>query len=390
MTTRATIALILALTPAMAAAQVAGPRPTKPGNLTVFLTGDQADAVVDLSQGPGALLMGGSTEVTKAFRDRIFPRMPGGDIVVLRTNNSSAYNDYFYSQITTGPNRPNSVETMVVNTRAKANSDYVEWVLATAEFIWMAGGDQSQYTDNWRGTKVEAQLRAAWQRGAFIGGTSAGMAVTSSFIYDPGSASSLTTASAAADPYNASMRITGDLIGINWLANSITDTHFKERDRMGRLMGMMAYLRQEGRADGALRAVAASEQCGIFIDRNGMGFVDTNTGRDAVYILEETPETARVQVAAGQPLVYTGVRRYRLPDGATFNFATGVASVPALTLSIDGRNSGDVYTPADPYIVAPEVPTPSPSPSPSPSAPRAEGFILTGQPTTPSAGSAPQ
>jgi cyanophycinase len=326
-----------------------GPRPTKPAGLNSWLTGNAADAVVDLSQGPGLLLMGGGSDVTVAFADRIFPRIPGGNIVVLRASGSDGYNDYFFEEITTGPNRPASVETLRIDTRAKADLAYVEWALAGAEFIWMAGGDQSDYTDNWRGTKVEAGLRAAWERGAFIGGTSAGMAVLGEFIYDPGPNPSLTTTTAAANPYNASMRLTARLFDAPWMNGVVTDTHFKNRDRMGRLMGIMGYLREEGRADASILGIGASEATSLFVDRDGKGIVDTHLDRgDAVYVLVEDANTERLQVNPGEVLQLRGLYRYRLPAGATFDFATRTASVPGMRLSLDGT-AVPVYTPADPY-----------------------------------------
>lgn len=332
--------------------QAVGPRPAVPADLTVWLTGSPEDAVVDLSQGPGLMLMGGGSEVTKTFANRAFPRIPGGNIVVLRTTGSDGYNDYFFNEvIPSGPNKPSSVETLRVDSASKANSDYVAWVLSGAEMIWFAGGDQSSYTSNWRGTKVEQGMRDAWARGALLGGTSAGMAIGGEFIYDPGTQSSLTTANAAANPYHPSLIITPRLFDSPWMNNVITDTHFRNRNRMGRLMGMMAHLRQEGRATDALIGVAASESSGIYIDQNGLGTVDLNANGDAVYILEEQPTTARVQVVAGQVLKYSNLARYRLEDGDTYNFADGSTTVEAMNLSIDGTNPASVYSPTDPYAV---------------------------------------
>ena len=323
-----------------------GPRPAKPADLTVYITGNANDAVVSTANGPALLLMGGGGEVTKAFANRAFPLIPGGDIVVLRTSGSDGYQDYFYSGVTTGPNRPDSVETMLVNSRAKANSDYAEWVLAGAEMIWMAGGDQSTYTGNWRGTKVEQGLRDAWARGAIIGGTSAGMAVAGEFIYDPDGVSSLTSAQALGNPYHPNLLISARLFDCEWMDGVITDTHFRNRDRMGRSLAMMAHLREEGRA-GVIRGIALSEQSSLFIGSNGIGTVDITNG-DALYVMMEDASTVRTQVNPGQPLIYGNVKRHRLVDGQTFDFNTWTTSVPAMTLSVDGAASVP-FTPADPY-----------------------------------------
>lgn len=43
--------------------------------------------------------------------------------------------------------------------------------------IWIAGGDQSDYYKNWRGTALEQALIRLRTRNVPIGGTSAGMMV---------------------------------------------------------------------------------------------------------------------------------------------------------------------------------------------------------------------
>lgn len=353
-------ALALALAAAPAGADF-GPRPPKPSDLDVWITGNPEDAVVDLSNGPALLLMGGGGEVTKSFRDRAFPILPGGDIVVLRTSGSDGYNNYFYNNITTGPNRPNSVETMRVDSRAKANSAYVAWVLDTAEMIWMAGGDQSTYTANWRGTEVERAIRDAWDRGAVIGGTSAGMAVASEFIYDPAGVGSLTSAQALANPFHPNLKISDRLFDSPWMDGAITDTHFRNRDRMARSLAMMANLRETGRAD-VIRGVALSEQSAVFIDRNGIGTVDLGNNADALYILMETEDTERTQVVPNLPLIYGPVARYRLVDGQTFDFNTWTTSVQPLMLTVDGSNSTTPWNYPDPYGPPNQTPIEPPPP----------------------------
>lgn len=147
--------------------------PPAPAGLERSLTGPDADALV-MPAGPGIILMGGGSEVDDAFRWWI-PRVAGGDVVILRTTGTDGYNDYLHA----GIGGVDSVETLLVTTRALADDPHVAWRLAHAEAIFLAGGDQWTYLAGWRGTRVEAELRRAW----VLGGTSAGTAVLGAMIF---------------------------------------------------------------------------------------------------------------------------------------------------------------------------------------------------------------
>jgi cyanophycinase len=333
-------------------------RPALPPGLVSYLSGTPQDTLLTIPEGPGIILMGGGTEVDAVFRDKAFPLMPAGNIVVLRTNNSDGYNSYLFDEITTGPNKPSSVETLVVDTRAKADTEYVAWALSAAEMIWFAGGDQSTYTSNWRNTRVQSELQAAYDRGAIIGGTSAGMAIMGELIYDPGTQSSLTTANIATDAYHPRLILSQRLLQSPWMNGVITDTHFRNRDRLGRLLGMMAYAREEARLGENILGVAASEASCIYVDANGLGTTFLGPTGDAVYIFEEQQTTTRDQVNSGAPLVYSNILRYRLLNGDTYNFANRSTSVPPLELSFDGRIAPAYYAPPNPYAPPDEIQEP--------------------------------
>lgn len=321
-----------------------GPRPPKPADLDVWITGNPEDAVVDLSNGPALLLMGGGSEVNAAFRDQAFPIIPGGDIVVLRASGSDGYNDYFHTGLTTGPNQPNSVETIRFSNRDQADTDYVEWVLNTAEMIWLAGGNQSNYVNYWYGTRVQTAVQAAWERGAVIGGTSAGLAVLGGIVYDPDGVSSAQSDRVLANPYHSSIRFSGPFIDIPWMQGIVTDSHFAERDRMGRTLTFMARLGQDGTVANP-RALAIDERTSLFVDRNGVGSV---RGRGAVYFIEETAD-ATSTVVSGSPLVYGPLRRWRLDSGDTIDLINNQFSVPPLIMSVDANNTWP-YSVVDPYV----------------------------------------
>ncbi len=319
-------------------------RPSKPSNLQVWITGNAADSGRNPVNGPALILMGGGSDVDASFSQRGFPVANGGDVVVIRTSGSNGYNDYLFNLVT-GATKPDSVETMLLDTVDKANSDYADWVLRNAEMIFIAGGDQSAYLNAWKDTRTEDAIRAAYNRGAVIGGTSAGLAVQGEFIYDPDGVAAATSAEAIANPYRSSMLFSSGFLDLPLMKDIITDTHFSQRDRMGRLFADMARLRQDNNTARIL-GIGVSENTAIFMDRNGRGIVD---GSGAAYVLEERADTQRTQVVSGQPLIYRNLQRTKLTAGQFFDFVSSSHNGTSIVLSVDGRNATTPFSPASPY-----------------------------------------
>ena len=199
------------------------PRPDKPEGLVVYVTGNDEDADV-VPTGPGLVLNGGNYDVDEGFAwwgDLV----EGGDVVVIRISGSDGYNDYLY-----GFGNVDSVETMIV-TAEHAEDPYVLWTLRHAEAIYVAGGDQAEYLYSWKGTGVEDALHDAWERGAVLGGISAGLAVAGEFVF-AAYEGTVYSDEALLDPYNQYMELDRDFLAIPMLEGVVTDSHFGERDRM--------------------------------------------------------------------------------------------------------------------------------------------------------------
>jgi cyanophycinase-like exopeptidase len=289
------------------------------------------------------MLMGGGVEADAAFINRGFPVANGGDVVVLRTDNSNGYNSYLFNLVT-GTTKPDSVETLVVDTVAKANTDYVYWAIRSAELVFIAGGNQSTYINVWSGTKVATAMNEVYARGGVVGGTSAGNHVMGRWIYDPDGVTAVISSEALANPYRSSMIISDQLFNFPLMANVVTDTHFTQRDRMGRSMAFRARLRQDGRATSILNNICVDERTCISIDRNGIGFVD---GTNSVYVFQEDGSTVLQQCVSGQPLIYNQVKRTRLTNGQSFDFNTNTGGT-LIPISVNGSSTSP-FTPINPY-----------------------------------------
>lgn len=310
-----------------------GPRPAKPGSLSATLLGSGSDFCTSLTS-PALLLMGGGADVDAAFSNRIKPHINGGNVVVLRTSGSAAYNDYLQ-----GLTDAASVETLIINTRTKANSDYVDWAIRSAEFVFIAGGDQSDYLNQWQGTKVQDALMHVYNKGGAVGGTSAGNHVLGQFIYDPDGVLGAISSEAVTDYCHPTVNVSTNFLNVPLLNGIITDTHFQQRDRMGRSAVFQAKLGSSG------RVVAVSEATSLFISANGNGVVD---GSNEVYVLRADNQTQYQQTSCGQPVIINNLLRYKLLPGQSYNLLNNGSTVNPIRLSIDGR-SGNFYAPLNPY-----------------------------------------
>ncbi|SHE79101.1 cyanophycinase [Microbulbifer donghaiensis] len=304
-----------------------GARPAKPGGLTRYLTGSEADICVEQGEG-GLLVMGGGSDVDAAFTRRVKPLLAGGDVVVLRTSGSDGYNDYLQQLL-----GADSVETLIVDRRQYADDDYVAWAVRSAEFVWIAGGDQSEYLNQWQGTLLQQALDEVLARGGVLGGTSAGAAVQSEHIYDPDGVLGIYSSEAVTDLCHEYINISTGFLSTPAMQNLIIDTHFAERDRMGRLMVFMAGLPP------GIRGIGVDEATSIFFSTDGGGIVD---GSGHVYVLAEDGATSRSQASCGEPVIYEDVLRYQLSEYEQFNIFTGATSVVPKRIGIDGRN-GSFY-----------------------------------------------
>jgi len=310
----------------------------KPG-YKAYIAGNAADVPQSPNLTPGLALMGGGTDVDAAFQ-WMCQRAGGGDFVVIRTTGTDAYNPYIRQLCP----QMDSVETIVITTVAGANSSYVSSHIQNAEALWIAGGDQSTYMNLWRGTAVQSGVNFLLNsKGAPVGGTSAGLAVLSQFIYT-GATGSVTSSQALADPFHRYVTLDRDLFQSALGTNKIYDSHFVTRDRMGRSLAFLARIVGNGWASQP-RGIGVDERTAILVTPSGAA---TMAGSGAAYFLQ-APGPAQA-LSPGTPLTYFNIGVYKVGPGGTFNFSTwtGTGGV-AYTLNVNAgaltstQAGGNIY-----------------------------------------------
>ncbi len=236
---------------------------------TVYTTGDPADVTTATSF--GIALIGGAesnTQAETAAFQFLTGKSGGGDFVVLRSSGADGYNNYVYSTI----GGVNSVQTIMVTSRTLADHITTETLVRNAEAIFIAGGDQSDYVNFWKDSKLEAAINYAINsKNVPIGGTSAGLAILGQFYYGA-TKGSVTSAEALANPYNGKMAGLdgGSFLSVNYMANVITDSHYNQRDRQGRHFTFMARLVQDfGVGYPDVKGIGIDEATSVLVESNG-------------------------------------------------------------------------------------------------------------------------
>jgi len=282
---------------------------------TSYFTGNPQDLAT--SAFGGICLMGGATEHDEAMK-WFLQRAYGGDILVLRASGADGYNDYMYSDLGV---QVNSVETIVCNNANASYDPYVISKVAQAEAIWFAGGDQWNYVSYWRNTPIDSAINAGIQnRAIVIGGTSAGMAIQGEYYFTAENGT-VTSATALNNPYANTVTIDNEsFINNTHLTNTITDTHFDNPDRSGRLITFMARMRTD---NGIVpKAIACNEYVAVCIDPSGVATVygDHPNYEEYAYFLQlncEINNNNPENCSPGNPLTWNqntnAVKVYKVP-----------------------------------------------------------------------------
>jgi cyanophycinase len=183
--------------------------------------------------------------------------------------------------------------------------------LERASGIFFTGGNQLRLTTLLGGTPVAKLIRVRNAHGVTVGGTSAGASILSEHMIACGDEGSAVIA--------GSVRLAP---GLGLTNRFIIDQHFRQRDRLGRLITALAY---------------NPFAVGIGLDEDTAAFIGPDEtiqveGSGGVTILDasDVSFSSIAEVAEGQPVCMLGLRLHILVAGATFNLHTRQAAAGAL------------------------------------------------------------
>jgi cyanophycinase len=304
----------------------------------------------------GLALLGGPPEGPPPEVDAAFTwlikKSGCGRFVVIGADGKDEYNQYIYRQLPLP--HPVSVETLIFKSRrAASNRSVVERILR-ADVVFVQGGDQADYLRLWKDTPVQEAINQLVRQGVPIGGTSAGLAVLGEFIFSARDGT-VHSDQALANPYHQRIMLDHalfDLPHINhspykYLRNVIADSHFHDRDRMGRLVTFLARIVEDDWATQA-KAIAVDELTALLVEADGSATIVDNrrhTDRGSVSFLRTPGKPERCR--PNQPLTYRDIAGYRIrasEAGESFDLSTwtGTGGTPCTVAVVEGTVSIEV------------------------------------------------
>ncbi|MEP6758621.1 MAG: cyanophycinase [Actinomycetota bacterium] len=287
-----------------------------------WLRGSPAD-VHPATQG-GAMLAGGAYDRATAWR--WFLEHAGyGDIVTICATCDAVYNSYIYNL-----HEVDSAQTLKLTKRVATSDPFVLESLAGADGIFFAGGDQSDYVRVWKDSPVEDAINDAIARGVPVGGISAGLAIQGEFLFSA-EKNTITSDRALLNPYSNKVRLQRDMLRVPHLGATITDSHFSERQRQGRLLTFMARTIADGWT-GDVRGIGVDEATAVLLEADGTASV---VGPGAGWFFRMRDADV-VTCTDGQPLETRAIDVVGVHRGDTFDLASWSGSGERHTIRASG------------------------------------------------------
>jgi len=183
--------------------------------------------------------------------------------------------------------------------------------LEEASGVFFTGGNQLRLTTLLGGTPVAKVIRARNAHGVTVGGTSAGASILSEHMIAFGDD--------GASAISGSVRLAP---GLGLTNRFVIDQHFRQRDRLGRLLTALAY-------NPFAVGIGLDEDTAAFIGPDNTVEVE---GSGAVTVVDaaEVSFSSMDLADEGQPICMLGLKLHLLVAGATFNLHTRIASAGTL------------------------------------------------------------
>jgi cyanophycinase len=186
--------------------------------------------------------------------------------------------------------------------------------LEQASGIFFTGGNQLRLTTLLGGTPVAKLIRMRNAHGVTVGGTSAGASILSEHMIAFGDEGSSVIA--------GSVRLAP---GLGLTNRFIIDQHFRQRDRLGRLVTALAY-------NPFAVGIGLDEDTAAFIGPDDTLEVE-GSGGATIVDASEVSFSSIGEVSDGQPVSLLGLKLHILVAGATFNLHTRLAAAGTLAQS---------------------------------------------------------
>lgn len=233
-----------------------------------------------------------------------FVRQAGGDkarIAIVPTASSIEAAGLRYKAIFLGMG-VESAEVVYIGSREDANSPENLNLVKNATGVFLTGGNQMRLSAIIGGTRFEQTVRDCHTAGVVVAGTSAGASILSAHMVAMGASGS-----------TPKLRMAQMFAGFGLISNVIIDQHFRQRDRIGRLLSMVA-------GNPGLLGIGIDEDTAAVIDGAGILRV---IGRHSLTIVDGSHMVSDIfQVKRYGEITISDARLHVLGPGRTFDMNT--------------------------------------------------------------------
>jgi cyanophycinase len=249
------------------------------------------------------IIIGGAED---KVRDRVilsrFVTLAGGQdatIVVISTASSLGAEAAQRYRAVFGELGVRNVRPLHAMTRPQANDETSALAVRDATGIFLTGGNQLRLASTIGGTRLADAIIERFRHGAVVAGTSAGASAMSSHMIAFGAS--------GATPKNRMAQIA---VGLGLLPGVIVDQHFQQRNRLGRLLSLIAQ---------------NPSLLGLGVDEDTAGVVGPDhvlevIGRGSITVVDGAgSETDAWEIKGHRPLMISGVVLHSLPAGYRFD-----------------------------------------------------------------------
>jgi cyanophycinase len=215
------------------------------------------------------LLLGGGKNEEVGFT-HFLKAAGGGDVLVIsaKPELNHRYTHDLWNMAEANGILVDSVETISFLSKEAGDKPFVLSKIKKAEAIFFTGGDQSRYLLRIKGTKAHQALLKKISSGTSVAGTSAGLAVMGEYIFSA-LKGGLSSSYVLKNPHGNEITIDSGFLKIDLLKGLITDTHYMNRNREGRLLGFMFRTQFDYKLQ-SLYGVGIDEQSSLTISKKGM------------------------------------------------------------------------------------------------------------------------
>jgi cyanophycinase len=202
-------------------------------------------------------------------------------------------------------------------TRTQANDEHAARIIRDSTGVFLTGGNQLRLSSMLGGTRLAEAMIGRFRDGAVVAGTSAGASAVSSHMIAFGAS--------GATPKHRMAQIAA---GLGLLPGVIVDQHFQQRNRLGRLLSLIAQ---------------NPSLLGLGVDEDTAGVVGPDQvmeviGRGSITVVDgSASETDAWEIRGHRPLMISGVVLHSLPAGYRFDLRRRTRVAAPTLHSIQGE-----------------------------------------------------